>query len=210
MIKINLASKKKSALISEQASERGVLSSLGKTRLIDLQELKGLPLRKFLLPLAVGFLAMFTIDGLKEDQLKKLNARIITLTKESESLHQEFNKTKTYEEIKKNLDADEIALRTKIETVKKLVLDRINPPKILLVLSKSIPDEVWLSEFSMQGPEVVFKGSSLGFTQISDFMKNLGESIFFQDLNLKSTQQVKTETGHEIATFELSAKRRTE
>lgn len=208
MIKINLASRKQSHLVSEPASDRSNAPVIGKTRFINLDELRGLPFRKFIIPAIFCFVLYFTLDGFKKDSLQKVEKRFSKLNQEKEKLTQTFNQTKIYEEMRKNLEVDELTIRRKLEAVKKLVLDRTTPPKVLLALSKSMPEEVWLTEFTIRDADVSIKGSSLGFTQISDFMKNLNESIYFQDLVLKSTQQIKADTGHDIAIFELALKRR--
>ena len=50
--------------------------------------------------------------------------------------------------------------------------------------------------------------TTLGFGLVSDFMKNLNESAYFSEVELKNTQQNREEAGSEKVNFELEAKRR--
>jgi Tfp pilus assembly protein PilN len=161
-----------------------------------------------LLPVVVAIVAWYMLDTFKEEEMQKLSAIHAKLTSERTALEAEAKKFKGYEEVKKALEQDEFTLRTKIETIQKLIADRSSPPKILLTLATSIPKEVWLSELKLTDKEGSFKGYSMGFGQISDFMKNLNESAYFTDLNIKKTEQAKDEGGAEVAAFELTARRR--
>ncbi len=210
MIKINLAAHKQSSVSTEQRSPKISLNSIGKTSFIIVEELKTLPWISIICSIIFIYLAQSSLEKYKEVELSRLDVVLIKHTQEGLRLQKELDKTKSYDEIKKNLEADEFAIKKKLETMNKLISDRTTPPKLLLALSKSIPEEVWLTELSIQETEVVFKGSSLGFNQISDFMKSLNESIYFKDLNLRSTQQNKLDSDSEIATFEIATQRKSE
>src|SRR6185503_10431241 len=98
----------------------------------------------------------------------------------------------------------------KLDTITKLVAGRQAPPKVLLAVSSGIPKEVWIGEIGIKDETMKVKGSSLGFAEISDFMKSLNESAFFTDLRLVDTKKGKDDQGYEVADFEISAKRRTQ
>jgi len=207
MIKINLATRKQAVGVSG-GGDGGTATSL-KRMTVDLNSLKDLPIRRAVLPIVVGLMASFALDSYKEDELKKVDDQIAKLSAEKQKLQVEANKMRGYEEVKKNLEADERALRVKVETIRKLIADRQTPPKLLISIAESIPKDVWLTEFKVIKKEVGFKGSALGFNQISDFMKSLNENLYFADVSMKSTQQVKDkQSGSDLAEFELSAKRR--
>jgi Tfp pilus assembly protein PilN len=201
MIKINLATRKQATGLGDGGGLKG-LGALAAARNLD--GLKELPLRKIALLLAVGIGASYLLDDVKQKELDKLTVQEDRLNGEKNRAMGELGKIKGFEEMKKVLDNDEFTLKTKIETIDKLLDDRRTPPKLLIELSKTIPPEVWLSDFKIEYPDVKITGSSLGFNQISDFMKNLNENVYFTELKIEKTEQ--GQSG--FATFELKAKRR--
>lgn len=216
MIKINLATKKQSGLVQ---SKPGL--TIGRFDLSTLLRLKGggseatatviqeLPVRKIVLALVVGVLANYTAESQKEAELKKVQDQIDAITAQIPKLKADADKLKSYEELKKGLEQDEFTIKTKIDTIQKLIAGRNAPPKMLIAMSSSIPSEVWLSELKIQDANVSIAGYARDYTMISDFMKNLGESIYFNELSLKNSQQTKdVESGQEVASFELAAKRK--
>ncbi len=206
MIRINLAKRKMSNVVAGEGKPgaKNILANL------DFESFKDLPIRKFGLPIVVAILATYFLGDFKSQEIQKVQDEITKAMAEQTKLQLELTKTKRFDELKKQIDSDEFMIKTKLQTIEKLIVDRTTPPKLLLALSRAIPADVWLSDLKVNGTEVTLKGSSLDFNQISDFMRNLNESAFFKELNLRSTQQAKDESGLEIAQFELSALRRIE
>lgn len=213
MIKINLATRKQSAGASVEG--RGGVSigafqlpaGLSKIQ-FNLDEIKNLPLRKILLPLVACIALTFLVDGLKDDELSKVQEEAAKVAVQKEQLNLSANKMKGYEALKRAMEDDERLMRSKIAVVQGLITDRSNPPKIMRSLASSLPKDVWLTEFKAAEQEVTFRGFSLDFNQVSDFMKNLNESAYFADVTIKNTQQSKDELGTDVASFELVARRR--
>jgi Tfp pilus assembly protein PilN len=206
MIKINLALMKQPVIGSETKSVTS-LSSLSSLN-INTDALKVVPWPLLILVIAVIYFANLMVEGHKEQELAKLDQEMQLLEAQQSKLMVEMNKTRGYEALKKALDADELTLKTKMETITQLMNERTIPPKLLISLSSSTPPEVWLNEFQIKDQNVTFKGAAAGFSQVSDFMKNLGENIYFKDLTLKSTVSAKDPVTGEVANFELEAKRR--
>ena len=202
MIKINLALKK---------SALPVTDSSGKTKQISagahVESLKELPIRKFVLATVVAFGMQFLLDNQKEEEMAKVDALFKKAETEQTRLRTESAKTKGLEEVRKQLEADEFLIKTKVDTIQKLVQSRAQSTEILATLSKSIPADVWLTQIQLNPKEFQLKGSALGYNQISDFMKSLGQVSFMTDVRLQNTTQTKEE-GVETAAFELVGKRK--
>lgn len=208
MIKINLALKKQAAGAAT-GDEKGKGGGVKISRVaIDLDQLKELPIRQIALVVIVFFGGTYFVEDYKTQEITKIDAEIARAGTEKNKLQSEAAKMKGYEDLKKSLESDEKIMRTKIETIQKLIADRQTPPKVLLAIAEAIPKDVWLQDFKIAKGELAIKGYSLGFNQISDFMKSLNENIYFTDIGLKNTQQTKDEAGVDVASFELSAKRR--
>jgi Tfp pilus assembly protein PilN len=210
MIKINLATRKQpsGASIEGKGLNLGGFQFPAGFSKISVNDLKDLPIRKLLLPLVVCVALTYLVDSFKEDEMTKVQDEAAKVAAEKVQLQANAGKLKGYEALKRSMEADEQIMRSKLAVVQGLVADRTNPPKILRSLSSALPKDVWLSEFKAADKEVSFRGFSLDFNQISDFMKNLNESAYFSDVTIKSTQQAKDELGVDVASFDLVAKRR--
>ncbi len=221
MIKINLATKKQPvAVVSETTKTGTATGTLGTleafTRDARLDGLDPKAFAKIGALILATVVAWYLLESRKASELERLDGEIATLNAEKARIEAQILKTKESEKIKTALEADELMIRTKIDTVQKLIQDRQTPPRVLLVLSSAIPQNVWLTEFTIKQGEVTFKGNSLGFGVISDFMKAIGESAMFMDVQLKGTERTNTgaqnqalaSTDEDVASFEISAKRR--
>lgn len=208
MIRINLASRKQSSALTSVGTMTAAKSA-GKVSL-NMGSFGDLPIAKLLLPVLVYFGANYYLSDFKATEIGRLEQAVEKVTKDKVNLEVMLAKTKGYEDIKRSLDADEKLIRTKLDTIKKLVSDRSTPPKILAELSRSIPADVWLTEFKIENGRVSIKGGSLGYNQVSDFMKGLNDSAYFKDIELKNSTQAKDESGKDLTQFELEANRRLE
>lgn len=204
MIKINLALRKNSQTEAEKAN-KGLGALLNKINVSSEEK----PALIQSVGIAIGVILILVGFGFYKDKQKnELESRSAQLDQELNSLNAELTKMKGFEMQRAELEKAQASIQTKIDTIQALLNDRATPPKVLITLSKTIPKDVWLTDFKIdpQG-QVAMKGASLGISPISDFMKGLEESVFFNQVELKRTQSSR-EQGTEVATFELEAKRR--
>jgi Tfp pilus assembly protein PilN len=218
MIRINLA-KRKGAGVAVGAAEVeqriskgfGALGELGQRFNIDISSLENfrdLPLKKPAAVVILAIVANYTLQSYQEEEIQKIEASIKKVAAEQVKLKGELDKTKGFEQIKKSLEGDELTIKTKIEVIQKLILDRQKPPKLLLALSNLIPNDVWLEDFKVSEGDLKLTGRALGLIQISDFMKNMSESADFTDVRLVATDTAKDGEGIEVTHFDITAKRR--
>jgi Tfp pilus assembly protein PilN len=217
MIKINLASKKQ-AVVAQGAGIAAPKRAGFDFKKIDLDTirdnlsfefLKDPQTRKLLLVVVVSIMCYFALDTYETEQVKKQDDILVQINADNLKLSAELAKTKGYEAIKLEIDTDEKILKTKLDTIKTLIAERQVPPKLLLALSNDIPSETWLSEFAIVDKDLRLKGSATGYGQITDFMKMLGESEYLTDVKLVNSKQEKDPSnGMDLASFELSAKRK--
>ena len=202
MIKINLASRKQSQVSADGKGSKGPVGLGG----MSLGQFRDLPIRKLAIPIVVAMVASYSLESYQEEMVENVNKSITKLKADEAKIQTGLSKVKSYESLKKSLDADELVIRTKLETVQKLMADRGYITKMLLSTASGIPKEVWLTGMKADKEAVQILGSSLGFNQISDFMKNLNDGRYFASIELLTSQQVKD--GSETAAFELKAKRK--
>jgi Tfp pilus assembly protein PilN len=205
MIKINLALRKQSA---------GVVGG-GNTQLsrsffkIDakLDGIQDLPIKKVVALLLLYLVGNYLVDNFTKKQTDEVSATIAKLTEEQTVLKKGLGKFSNYDQIRKALEADESMIQTKIKTVKALIAERQTPPKLMITLSTTTPNDVWLDDLKITEEEIKIKGHSLSFNQISDFMKNLDDSVYFDEVKLQNAQTDRDVSGVEVSSFELTAKR---
>lgn len=220
MIKINLHQRKAAVGVTASTTEipeggmKGFQSLLQKIR--GGGGLEGIEFGADLKSLAVlaGFYAVILGVGIwyvgdrKQKQLAEVVAQIGDIDKKISVLDSELSKTQGYEVTKRNLEADEKKIRTKIDTIQELIRDRTTPPKILMTLSDAIPKEVWLSNFSLRDRQFAISGLATSMDLVSDFIKSLSETIYFKDVQLKGSRSSVDKDKREVTNFELEAQRR--
>jgi Tfp pilus assembly protein PilN len=217
MIKINLASKKRAVATSESAKSSGnktVFTTLTDSfSRMDMERLNNGPIRRLLINGIAAFAAYWLLGSYKEDELKKLDLQLEQITAEQVKIEAEIRKYTNVDEKQKGLKSDEQLIKSKMEAVQALTQNRGVTPKVLMTLSAGIPKEIWLesirladSEFKVNGFSYASAGT--GYDQITDFMTLLGQSAYLTDVKLVSTEKQVDDTGTEIATFELSAKKK--
>lgn len=209
MIKINLASLKQSGLVGSgtRAFKMGGGIRVGLDKL-NLEELKNLPLRRVITPLLICLLANYGLENFKQKQMQDTNDALGKLNSKNEKLKVEIEKFKTYDALKKDLDEDELLVKTKLNTIQSLMADRSYAVKLLTFFSSVIPRTVWLREVTLDVTDLTLVGASQGYSEISDFMKGLGDNSLLKDVTLSNTQQGAGRAELESAVFELKAKRR--
>ena len=217
MIKINLASKKRAVATSDSAKTSGnktVFTTLTDSfSRMDMEQINNGPMRRLLVNGIAAFAAYWLLGSYKEDELKKLDAQIAQVTAEQVKVEGEIRKFTNVDEKQKGLKSDEQLIKTKMEAVQALTQNRQVTPKVLMTLSAGIPNEIWLesikladSEFKVTGFSYASQGT--GYDQITDFMTLLSQSAYLSDVKLVSTEKQIDDKGTEIATFELSAKKK--
>lgn len=207
MIKINLATKKRAF---NAATGRSLDSfKLDANQLTGLlAQLKELPLKKIGFAAVVGIAANIVVGGYKDDLVKSEQAELDKVLAQKPKLQAESNKMKGLQELQKSMESDEKRIRTKLDTIKKLVGARSTAALVLEELAKITPNNVWLSEFSMKGNDLTFKGGSQDFGNITDFTKNIQSSAMFSDMTLKDTQMAIDDQKRQIANFNVTARKR--
>jgi hypothetical protein len=211
MIKINLATRKQ-AIASAGGGGGGAGLTKGlqgglKNLSFSPDLLKELPIAKIILMIVVGYGANWWVEARKASELAIWETEKGKVIERQNQLKAELKKTDGFEAMQKQLLTDEQLMKTKIETVQKLINDRQVPPKLLSTLSSCIPPDVWLNDVHIGDDGVKIAGLSQGYNPISDFMKSLSESVYFTDLKLQGTTTT-PEGGKDVNTFDLIAKRR--
>jgi Tfp pilus assembly protein PilN len=129
-----------------------------------------------------------------QEELKAINEQERKILSEEKELKKKIKEFKYIEEQIVELQAQEQRLKEKLRVVRKIIKTRKTPANLLLYIAKNIPDDLWLSEITIESDKFVLKGKSLSFLSVRDFIQSLRTSIFFRDLRMDSTQAKEDET----------------
>lgn len=200
MIKINLAKRRLSMPTPGEVGGK-------KSFQFNAAALKELPIRRFAVLAAFLVAANILQNDLKERKLSGLKKKIVLLNEASEKRNARLKKVNGYRSLKEPLEKDEFTIRTKIETIQKLMKDRRSTPMSLLKLTQVIPEEVWIDSIRASGSQVAITGGALNFNQVSDFIQILNDNGVVKEIDLEKSNKTKNSNGVDIALFSLKAKR---
>jgi len=185
MIRINLIGTEKKD-IREAAPEAAV----------EVREKKKLQIGPFIfIVLAAAIVALYLI------QKKELN-------QEEELLRQaQAQKNQLQDVLSKleQLEQQKSLLDRKISLIQQLQSQQVVAVTIMDVLSKSIPEWVWLTEVSYRNQAIQIRGKGLSNTLIADYMTNLKNNPNIAEISLISTNQ-RTVRNDQYVEFAMSAR----
>lgn len=214
MIKINLALRKQPTYVAGGAGAGSPVSGVPLTKIltrlkVDPAILADLPLARLGLFVALGIIAVVAIDQFEARMMARATQDLAQAQEKARVLSGYSAKVKEAEAMRVNLAADTLLIQTKIQAIQKLMNERGSAVNLLLVLSESVPTDVWVTKFSANPSTVTIIGRAAGFGQVSDFIKKLSESTYLSDLNMERTVAERDVTlNADLATFTLNAKRR--
>jgi type IV pilus assembly protein PilN len=96
-------------------------------------------------------------------------------------------------------------LEKKIDVIDGLDKARSGPVRVMEELANRTPDRLWLKELKTKGSTVEMKGESLDNEIVALFLRSLGESPYFENVDLDSTKLNADKGGLKVLRFELRA-----
>ena len=77
-------------------------------------------------------------------------------------------------------DAQRAQLQQRVQLIEQLRSGQSVPVQLLDMVSKSVPEMLWLTDFEQKGNDVTIQGNSTTLISLSDFVGNLGMSPLLQ------------------------------
>lgn len=96
-------------------------------------------------------------------------------------------------------------LQKKIDVIDELDRARSGPVRVLDELATRAPDRLWLTSMSTSGDTITLKGESLDNEIVAQFLKALGESEYFANVDLGGTELGDEKNGLRVVTFDIKA-----
>ena len=162
-------------------------------RVADLRESFVVLMLGTLLALVLGLVMDFSVDG-------ELDRATVSIGQ----LKSDIARFKPQEEQVAAFRRQKADLEEKLEVIRKLDLARKGPVRIFEELAKRTPDRLWLTRISARNGQLLLEGSSLDNDVIADFLRSLGASDFFRNVDLIKTDGDTAVEGVRLVEFEIS------
>jgi len=159
---------------------------------VDMSNIGGFDFTK-VKPLWVGlsilfmYVPDFTVVPMWEEDFNNRTTELTTLQGELSSLKRKVSQSAQLEKQIRELKAQEDNLVKKLTAVKQAISEKRNPSNLLIYISKNIPNDLWLSDLSIDNDLMIIKGEALSYASVGTFLTNLRSSVFIKDANIKST-----------------------
>jgi len=127
-----------------------------------------------------------------------LKRQIASLDAETEELRVEVAKYEELTKEAKDLERKRKELQTKLDVIRDLDKKRVGPTRVLLDLSGSVPEKLWVEDFTEAGGVANIIGWALDNQTVAAFMRQLESSDYFNNVDLteatqpEGTEQVKS------------------
>ncbi len=159
---------------------------------------------------AKGFLAICVISIVVVIVLIVSNSSLLT-AREQESRERiaeadaEIAKLKSIMGEIKNLKDKKAKLQEKMDMIIKLQEQNIGPVRVLDELSLKIPsNKIWADKLTIKGNKLDLDGKTLENQEVANFMKQLENSLFFSNINLKKVTKDKAVQGVTVLSYGLN------
>jgi Tfp pilus assembly protein PilN len=182
MIKINLMGKKKAAGgapfgLDERFAALGISGS-------DLQEMRPHLIRLGIMVVGL-YLANFVPAYIQEQKILELQSQIDRMEGEANTLRTELAAKRDIRKQMEQLNKEEVELQRQLNAVNSLQKDRGLAFRTIDNLMISMPQKVWIKQFTYKDKVVNLKGSCWEYFPINDFVKVINESTQYADVSFR-------------------------
>ena len=151
-----------------------------------------------LLVLLISFAAIGFAYSTISEEISDSNARIAQMQRDIDQYKPQLEQVAAFRKQKKKLE-------TKIGVIEELDQARSGPVRVLSELAMRTPDRLWLTSLATEGKTIVMSGESLDNDLVALFLRSLGESKYFRDVDLDKTEMKGASQGLRLVTFRIRA-----
>jgi type IV pilus assembly protein PilN len=157
------------------------------------------------LSMQVGLLVLLVGAGIGfahsiiSEEIAESKARISQMQRDIDQYKPQLEQVAAFRAKKKELE-------TKIGVIDELDLARSGPVRVLSELAARAPDRLWLTSLATEGKTVVMVGQSLDNDLVALFLRSLGESAYFTQVDLDKTEMKGESGGLRLMSFRIRAK----
>ena len=142
---------------------------------------------------AIGF-----AHSIISEEIGNSKARIAQMQRDIDQYKPQLDQVAAYRQQKKKLES-------KIGVIADLDRARSGPVRVLSELAARTPNRLWLTSLTTEGTTIVMAGESLDNDLVALFLRSLGESPYFTEVDLDKTEMKKETTGLRLMSFRIRA-----
>ena len=161
------------------------------------EDSRQLAMQAALVLLLVGAVIGFTHSVISEN-IENSKARIAQKQRDIDQYKPQLEQVAAFRKKKKQLE-------TKIGVIDQLDQARSGPVRVLSELASRTPDRLWLTSLTAEGKTIVMVGKSLDNDLVALFLRSLGESDYFTDVDLDKTEMKGESKGLRLVSFRIRA-----
>jgi type IV pilus assembly protein PilN len=134
-----------------------------------------------------------------------VSAQLSTARAENEKLQSQINQTKETVALVDEQERMQEDLQTKLAVIKRLKANRVGPVHMLDELSQATPEKLQLTAVEEKQSKVSLVGVAVTNEVISEFLRNLEESVYFNEVYLNAIDQTEA-GGVKLKEFSITAR----
>jgi len=146
--------------------------------------------------LAVGGIGL--VHSRIGDHVERVQARVRQMQNDIDQFKPQLEQVAAFKKRKGELEK-------KIDVIDGLDRDRTGPVRVLSELSARTPNRLWLTSLSTKGTTISMQGQSLDNELVALFLRSLGDSEYFGNVDLDSTKLGAEKGGLKLVTFRIRA-----
>ena len=132
------------------------------------------------------------------DQVERAQARVRQMQNDIDQFKPQLEQVEAFKKRKGELEK-------KIDVIDGLDRARTGPVRVLNELATRTPDRLWLTSLSAKGNTISLQGQSLDNELVALFLRSLGDSEYFDNVDLDSTKLGAEKGGLKLVTFRIRA-----
>lgn len=146
--------------------------------------------------LTVGGISL--VHSRLDDQMDRANARVRQMKNDIDQFKPQLAQVAAFKKRKAQLEK-------KIDVIEGLDRARSGPVRVMDELAQRTPDRLWLTKMSTKAGTISLKGESLDNEVVALFLRSLGESEYFANVDLGGTKLKTDKKGLKVVTFDIDA-----
>ncbi len=157
--------------------------------------------RQLAMQAALVLLVVLTVVGFAHsmisEKLSNARVRIAQMQRDIDQYEPQLEQETAYKKNKK-------ALESKIGVIDELDRARSGPVRVLSELAARTPERLWLTSLVTEGKTILMSGQSLDNDLVALFLRGLGESEYFTNVDLDKTE-MRDSSGLRLMNFRIRA-----